>query len=106
MRYESGGRSPAEDTARLPVDDRCLGATHATQEQIEHATEIAVGVISAGTPAQVAVQRYEIEQKLQRIMSLEQRLGQGGRPVMPGGQWSISAAEPIRLVVDDEVHRP
>ena len=73
---ERGRRRPAEHTGRVPVDDGVSRAAHAAQVEVEHAAEVACGVVAGLPPAQVAVHHDDVEQRLQRIVGVQHRRGQ------------------------------
>ena len=94
-------RAPREHAARHAVDDRRVRPGHPAQEQVEHAGEVALGVVAGQPPAQVAVQRDRVEQRLQRVVRAlhlrrERRRAGSARRSAPR-----RAREPVRLVVDD-----
>ena len=95
---QRGRRAPREHAARDAVDDRRVRADHAAQEQVEDAGEVAVGVVARQAPAQVAVQRDGVEQRLQRVVRVLHRRGQRGGAVVPGRQRPRPGA-PRRLVL-------
>ena len=100
--HERARRPPGEDAARRAVDGRRAGAGHPAQEQVEDARQVAVGVVARQPPAQVAVQRDGVEQRLQPVVGAL-HLGRAAR----AGRWcqavssSPGPAQPVRLVVDD-----
>ena len=102
----AAGGLPGEDSARLAVDDGVDGAAHAPQVQVEHSAEVQLRRIAALAPAQIAMQRDRIQQRLQRIVRARASL----RPAARGCSRRPSAvrsrggaAEPVRLVVHDDV---
>ena len=101
----AGGR-PAEHARRVPVDDRGVRAAHAAHEQVEHAAEVPLGVVAGQPPAQEAVQHNGVQQRLQRVVGVQHRLGQPGRAVVGGGHRPTRLAEPVGLVVDHHEPRP
>ena len=98
-------RPPGEHAAGHAVDHRRVGPGHPAQEQVEHAGEVALGVVAGQPPAQVAVQRDRVEQRLQRVVRALHLGGERRRAVVPGGQRLAGRREPVGLVVDDGVAR-
>ena len=79
---------------------------HPAHEQVEHAGEMALGVIAAQPPAQVAVQRRGVQQRLQAVVrALHLRRERRGA-VVPGGQRLAGRGQPVRLVVGDRERAP
>ena len=101
LEHERGRRAPGEDAARLPVDHRRVRADHAADEQVQHAAQVRRRVVAREPPAQVAVQRDGVEQRLQPVVGAFHLLGQRRRPVVPGRERLAGRGEPVRLVVDD-----
>ncbi len=95
--------SPAEDSRRRAVGAGDAGAGHAAEEEVEHAAEVGVRVVVGLAPAQVAVQRHVVEQRLQRVVRLDHRVGHRVGAIAPGGERLVVPAEPVGLVVGDDV---
>ena len=94
-------RLPGEHAARRAVDHRRVRPRHPAHEQVQDAGEVALRGVARHPPAQVAMQRDEVEQRLQPVVGVGHLGGERGRAVMPGGQLLAGRREPVRLVVDD-----
>ena len=81
----AGGRQ-ANTPQGTPSTAGVSGPDHAAHEQVQDPAEVAVGVVARQPPAQVAVQRDGVEQRLQRVVRLLHLRGQRGGAVVPGGQ--------------------
>ena len=77
-------RPPAKTPAGCAVGQRGVGAAHAPHVEVEHAAEVPLGVVRRQPPAQVAVQHHRVEQRLERVVRVQHRLGQPGRGVVGG----------------------
>ena len=95
-----GGRH-ANTPHGAPSTRGTSGAGHPAQEQVEHAREVLVRVVAAQPPAQVAVQRHRVEQRLEPVVRVLHLGRQRGGPVVPGAQRLARRGEPVRLVVGD-----
>ena len=98
---ERGRRLPGEHAARHAVDDRRVRPGHPAHEQVQHAREVALGGVARQPPAQVAVQRDGVEQRLEAVVRVGHLGAERGRAVVPGGQVLARQREPVGLVVDD-----
>ena len=98
---ERGRRLPREHAARHAVDDRRVRPRHPAHEQVQHAGQVALGRVARQPPAQVAVQRDGVEQRLEPVVRVRHLGAERGRAVVPGGQVLARQREPVRLVVDD-----
>src|SRR4051812_18437368 len=92
---------PGEHSARSPVHARGVGACHSPQEEIQDAGEITARVVVRKAPAQVSVEGYGVEQRLEDVVGALHLGGEGTRAVVPGGQVRARWGQPIGLVVDD-----
>ena len=88
----AAGGLPGEHAAGVAVHHRRVRPDHAAHEEVEDAGEVPVGVVVRQSPAQVAVQRDGVEQRLQaRSASPASR-----RRVRPAGSARRSAARRAR----------
>ena len=62
-------------------------------------------VVAGLAPAQEAVQHRGVQQRLQRVVGVAHRRGERLGAVAVGGQRLVDRAEPVGLVVDDQVAR-
>ena len=99
--HERCRRPPREHAARRVVDHRRGRPDHPAQEQVQHAREVALGVVARQPPAQEAVQHDGVEQRLQHVVRAAHLGRQHCGAVMPRGELLAGRAEPVRLVVDD-----
>ena len=97
----AGRRRPSEHAARRRRR-RGGGPAHAAQEQVEGAAEVALGGVVGQPPAQEAVQRHAVEQRLERVVGVDHRGGEALGGVVRGGEGFGGRAEPVGLVVDDD----
>ncbi len=96
----SGG-DQAKTPQGWPSTRGVAGATHPPHEEVQDAGEVPPGVVAGEAPAQVPVQGRDVQQGLQRVVGPLHLLGEGRRPVVPGGEGLSIRAEPVGLVVDD-----
>ena len=94
-------RLPREHAARGAVDHGRVRPGHPAHEQVQDAGEVALGGVARQSPAQVAVQRDGVQQRLESVVGVRHLGAQRGWPVVPGGELLAGRREPVRLVVDD-----
>ena len=95
QRFDKRTRRPPREHARIRL------AGHASNEQVEHAGQMAVRRVPGQPPAQIPVQRDRVQQRLQPVVRATHLLCQHVRSVVRKREWLARWAEPVRLVVDD-----
>ena len=104
-RSDSSTTSPGGGCqANTPAPGGPVRPAHAADEQVQHRPEVPVRVVAGLPPAQEPVQRDGVQQRLQRRSAR----AASPRPAPRAGSATAvsgSRAEPVGLVVDDDVRR-
>ena len=100
------GGAQLNTPARMAVQHRGIGPAHSAQEQIQHAAQMSCRIVIRLPPAQEPVQDNAVQQRLQRVVRVQHRLGHPLLRVVGGRQRSVRLAEPVGLVVNDQKALP